>query len=348
MPEVKIGNVTVGTGRPPFVIAETGINHNGDLEKAFEMIKVAKAAGADAVKFQTFKAEEFVNDHSQMFTYKSQGKEVTESMLAMFKRYELSPASWKAVRDRCDREGIMFLSTPQNRSDLDLLLELGMRAIKVGSDDFTNIPLLKDYASTGLPMIVSMGMSNIAEVFLSLEAIGALDGYPTVLLLCTSLYPTPADEVNLNRLKTLMAAFPMIPVGFSDHSQGMYASLMAVGLGASVIEKHFTLDHNLPGPDHWLSDDPADLRALIAAIRTAYAMMGDGLVRTGARELVNKKEFQRVVVAGADIKEGEMLTEEKLTMRRVTGGDGLPPSIIKHLMGTRARRNYKAGEVITL
>lgn len=180
MAQIKIGDRLVGDGQAPLVMLEAGINHNGDLDKAFEMIGIAKRLGADAVKFQTFKAAEFVGDPHLMFTYKSQGKDVTESMLEMFQRYEFSRSDWLAVKKRCDDEGILFLSTPQNRSDLDLLLELGVPAIKVGSDDFTNLPLLRDYASSGLPMLVSCGMSDLGEVHQGLEAVGAHDGHPTV------------------------------------------------------------------------------------------------------------------------------------------------------------------------
>jgi N,N'-diacetyllegionaminate synthase len=201
MSHIQIGEWFIGREYPPFIIAEVGINHNGELDKAYAMIKVAKEAGASAVKFQTFKAEEFIGDSSLTFTYQSQGEEITESMLEMFKRYEFTRDAWFKIKQRCDEEEILFLSTPQNRSDLDLLLEVGITAIKVGSDDFTNFPLLKSYAQTKLPMIISCGMSDLAEVYKALETIGSLDGYSTVLLLCTSQYPTPPEDVNLRSAK---------------------------------------------------------------------------------------------------------------------------------------------------
>ncbi|MEO7423549.1 MAG: N-acetylneuraminate synthase family protein, partial [Fibrobacteria bacterium] len=191
MRRISIGGREIGEGCPPFIMAEVGINHNGSLETALRMIQTAKEAGADAVKFQTFQADEFISDPNVTFTYQSAGVSVTESMLAMFRRYQLPAESWVAIKKRCEETGILFLSTPQNRSDLDLLLEVGVPAVKVGSDDFTNLPLLKSYARTGLPMLVSCGMSDLAEVQQALEAVGALDGYPTILLLCTSQYPTP-------------------------------------------------------------------------------------------------------------------------------------------------------------
>jgi sialic acid synthase SpsE len=218
MPEVVIKGRRIGPAHPAFIIAEAGINHNGKVERALEMVLAAKQAGADAIKFQTFKADEFVGDPNQTYTYRSQGREITESMLAMFRRYELPREAWFAIKAECDRRDIIFMSTPQNRSDLDLLLEVGIPAIKVGSDDFTNLPMLRSFANEELPLILSCGMADMADVYRSLEVVGALDGRPTVLLLCTSQYPTPPADVNLRKLTTLQAAFPMLTLGFSDHT----------------------------------------------------------------------------------------------------------------------------------
>jgi sialic acid synthase SpsE len=343
-----IGGREIGDGCAPFLIAEAGLNHNGDLEKALEMVAVAKRAGADCVKFQTFRAAEFVGDPAQTFTYKSQGREVTESMLAMFQRYELPESAWPLIKSRCEAEGILFMSTPQNRTDLDLLLKVGVPAVKVGSDDFTNLPLLASYASTGLPLIVSCGMSNLAEADQALEIIGSLDGYPTVLLVCTSQYPAPPPDVNIRRVATLRAAYPSIPIGFSDHTRGPLAAAMAVALGAAVFEKHFTLDHDLPGPDHWFSEHPAGLSEWVAAVRDAYRMLGTGLVRPSSQELANKKEFQRVIVAGKDIACGEPFSSGNLAMRRMPGGGGMAPKLAMVLMGRKAGRAYRKGEIIEL
>jgi sialic acid synthase SpsE len=312
------------------------------------MIQVAKEAGVDCVKFQTFKAEEFVGDPNQMFTYKSQGKEVTESMLEMFKRYEFDRESWKAIKERCDELGVIFMSTPQNQTDLNLLLDLGVPAIKVGSDDFTNIPLLKSYSNTKLPLIVSMGMSDLAEAFTALSEIGTFDGYPTALLLCTSQYPTPPHDVNLFKLKTLSNTFPDLILGFSDHTQGSLASSLAVAFGAKVFEKHFTLDHNLPGPDHWFSEDPFGLHQWVKSIKTAHLMLGSSIVRPTREELINKKEFQRVIVALKDIKKGDNFSFENVGMRRLPGGNGLPGSYYKFVINKKAIKNYLKGEPILI
>ncbi|HET7086169.1 MAG TPA: N-acetylneuraminate synthase family protein [Rhizomicrobium sp.] len=344
MTDIAIAGRPIGTAHAPFIIAEAGINHNGERQKAFAMIHAAKAAGADAVKFQTFKAAEFCGDPNQMFTYKSQGKDVTESMLAMFTRYELSREDWFVIRAECDRAGIVFMSTPQNRGDLDLLLEIGIPAVKIGSDDFTNLPLLKSYAQTKLPIIMSCGMADLGEVYRSLEAVGALDGYPVVLLLCTSQYPTPPVDANLRKLSTLRAAFPALTLGFSDHTQGPLASSLATALGAAVFEKHFTLDHDLPGPDHWFSETPDTLREWVTAIRTAHVMLGSPVVRPTAAERDMRVLARRSITAARDIRRGDICTEDNIGLRRP--GNGLAPGLLDYVLGGKAVRDIKSGELL--
>ncbi len=347
-PQVNIGGRSVGPAHEPFIMAEVGLNHNGDLERALQMIHVAAKSGCDAVKFQTFKASEFVNDPTQMFTYRSQGREVTESMLAMFERYELPELAWPVIKSECEKAGILFLSTPQNRSDLKILEKVGVPAVKVGSDDFTNLPLLKSYAESGMPLILSTGMSDMAEAYQALNAVGAFDGYPLILLVCTSQYPTPAEDANLRRILSLRAAFPMIPIGFSDHTSGPIASSVAVGLGACLFEKHFTLDHELPGPDHWFSENPDGLAQWVDGIRTAHQMLGSPLVRPTLVERENKKEFQRRIVAARDIQAGEIFDAAMLTSRRVSGGRGLPPSLLEYFLGRPASRDFQAGAPVEI
>jgi N,N'-diacetyllegionaminate synthase len=344
-PIIRLGDRLIGPNHPPFIIAEAGINHNGEPQKALEMVRVAKAAGADAIKFQTFKADEFVGDPAQTYTYRSQGREVTESMLVMFRRCELPRDAWFALKAEADRQDIVFLSTPQNRSDLDLLIEVGVPAVKIGSDDFTNLPLLASYATTELPLILSCGMADLGEVYRSLEAVGALDGYPAVLLLCTSQYPTPPADVNLRKLDTLRAAFPMVSIGFSDHTQGPLASSLAAALGACVFEKHFTLDHDLPGPDHWFSEDPAGLALWAHSIRTAKTMLGQGAVRPTSAEKEMRAIARRGVVALRDIARGDALTRENVGIRRP--GTGLPPECLEQILGRTAGRSVPAGTPFT-
>ena len=343
---VKIDQYEIRRYGEPFIVAEAGVNHNGELNKAFEMIEVAKKAGSNAVKFQTFCAEEFCIDTEQTYSYFSQGKEVTESMLEMFKRFEFTQDEWRQIKNHCDACEIMFLSTAQNRSDLNFLMNLDMPAIKVGSDDFTNVILLKDYASTGLPIIVSCGMADLAEVHQALSAIGTLDGYPTVLLLCTSQYPTPDTDVNLLKLKTLAAAYPDLALGFSDHTLGPLASSVAVGLGACCFEKHFTLDNSLPGPDHWFSENPEGLGNWILSIRSAYRMMGSEIVKPTDAEIENRTTMRRSIFVLRDIHRGERFTEDNIGLRRP--GGGLPPVTFEEALNYRSRSELKKGSMLKL
>ena len=346
MTKIKLNNQLIGHGCQPFIIAEAGINHNGEIESALDMINVAKVAGADAIKFQTFEASGIVIDSSLTFTYKSQGKEITESMFEMFKRCEFSKTDWVKIKQKCDESKILFLSTPQNRSDLDLLLELGIPAIKVGSDDFTNIPLLKDYSTTGLPLIISCGMANLEEIKETLKQINALNDYPTVLMLTTSEYPTVPMNVNLLKLKTLANEFPNIILGYSDHTQGSLASSLAVALGAKVFEKHFTLDKNLPGPDHWFSEDPEGLKNWVDSIRTATTMLGSEEVKPTEKEEKTKILARRSVVALSDIKPGESFNQNNIGLRRP--GNGLSAIMIEEIFGKKSTKKISKGDLLKI
>ena len=346
MTKIKLNNQLIGHGCQPFIIAEAGINHNGEIESALDMINVAKVAGADAIKFQTFEASGIVIDSSLTFTYKSQGKEITESMFEMFKRCEFSKTDWVKIKQKCDESKILFLSTPQNRSDLDLLLELGIPAIKVGSDDFTNIPLLKDYSTTGLPLIISCGMANLEEIKETLKQINALNDYPTVLMLTTSEYPTVPMNVNLLKLKTLANEFPNIILGYSDHTQGSLASSLAVAFGAKVFEKHFTLDKNLPGPDHWFSEDPEGLKNWVDSIRTATTMLGSEEVKPTEKEEKTKILARRSVVALSDIKPGESFNQNNIGLRRP--GNGLSATMIEEIFGKKSTKKISKGDLLKI
>lgn len=348
MSELCIGNRRVGANSKPFVIAEAGINHNGVLDRAFSLIEIAKSSGADAVKFQTYKAQEVVGDKSLQYTYTSQGKTVTESMLEMFQRCEFSANDWWSIKKHCDKVGITFLSTPSGVSDLELLLEIGVEALKVSSDDLVYLPLIKRFAQTGLPIIASCGMSNLSEVYQALETIGTFEGYPTAVLVCTSRYPTPKAEANLKRVVSLANAFPGLIVGFSDHTQGTAAASIASALGACIFEKHFTDDHNAPGPDQWFSDDPTQLKEWIEAIRDARVLMGDGLVRPTKSERDMLPELRRVVVASADINAGDWLSEENIALKKIRHTNALPASIFEFMLRTKARRDYRSGEAIEI
>lgn len=336
----------IGPNEPPYCIAEVGINHNGDLAIAKRMIEVAKEVGADAVKFQTFKAEEFCGDPDQTFTYQSQGKQVTESMLEMFRRYEFPPEIWREINAYCQTVGITFFSTPQNQSDLELLLEIGVPALKIGSDDFTNLPLIRTYTDSRLPLILSCGMSDLAEVHQALEAAAWFDGYPVALMLCTSEYPTPPKDVNITKLTTLQQAFPGLLVGFSDHTEGALAASLAVSRGARIFEKHFTMDKDLPGPDHWFSEDPTGLAEWIDGIRAADVILGSPYLRPTIAEQEMRLIARRSVVALQDIAAGERLDAKNTGLRRP--GGGLPPDMIRNVMGLSSTRDIKKGERLSL
>jgi sialic acid synthase SpsE len=346
MNEIKIGNFVIGQKKEPFIIGEAGINHNGEIKKAFEMIELGKKSELNAIKFQTFSADEFIANVSLTHTYFSQGKKITESQYNMFKQCEFSKEEWYKIKEKCDKEDILFLSTPENSSDLDLLLQIGIPAIKVGSDELINIPLLKEFAKTKLPIILSTGMCTLDEVTKSLNAIGALDDYPTILLVTTSEYPTPNESVNLLKFQTLIKNFPSIPLGFSDHTQGVLASSLACAMGASVFEKHFTLNHNMPGPDHWFSADPNELIQWVKSIRTSYIMMGSGEVKPTKSEEVLKITARRSIFAISEIKEGDGFSMKNIGLRRP--GNGLTPEYFEMVLGKKSTKYFKKGEMIQI
>lgn len=341
---VKIGNKTIEKQGKPFIAAEAGINHNGSLAQALLLVEAAKEAGADAIKFQTFKAKEVISDPSITYTYTSQGKQVEESMLKMLERCELLREDWIAIKTHCDKIGITFFSSPQNVSDLEILLEVGVDVIKVGSDDFTNTPLLKSYSETGLPMILSIGMANLEEVKTSLETVGT--GYPVILCLCTSQYPAKLSDININKLDTIIEAFPGVIPGFSDHSEGHIAAVMAVVKGAVFFEKHFTLDHELPGPDHWFSEDPESFKHYVKSIRDAYIALGSGEIKPTETEKEMRILARRSIVAIKEIQESETFTEENLAIRRP--GNGIPPSMLKEVLGKKAAKKIEKWQLIQM
>ncbi|MBX9829360.1 MAG: N-acetylneuraminate synthase family protein [Xanthobacteraceae bacterium] len=316
---INIGGRLIGEGHPAFVIAEAGANHNGDLKLAKQMCDVAKEQGCDCIKFQTFTAEEFCADPQQLFTYRSQGREVQEPMIDLFRRLEFSREQWAELMAYCDKIGILFLTTVQDPPDLKLMLELGLKGIKIGSDDFDHLANLKLFAATGLPLLVSKGMATLGEVdkvvrFLRPRA-SAL-----AMLHCVSLYPTDAKLLNIRQIETLRRLYPDIVWGFSDHSQGPLASTLAVTLGAKIIEKHFTLDRNLPGPDHWFSMDPTEMGQMMRDIRFAEKALGSGEVSPAPDEESYKKVARRRLVAKTDLAVGAVLDEGTVDFKRSSEG----------------------------
>lgn len=344
MNKIRINNKIIDNDSFPFIIAEAGINHNGEIDKALQMVSIAKKAGADAIKFQTFKASGIILDKSLTYTYRSQGKEIEESMYDMFERCEFLDDEWREIKQKCVKEHILFLSTPENQSDLELLLDLGIEAIKVGSDDFTNIPLLKDYTKTKLPLIISCGMSNLDEINTTLEAIDALENYPTILMLTTSEYPTEPKNVNLLKLKNLKKNFPNIILGYSDHTQGNLASSLAITFGAKVFEKHFTLNNELPGPDHWFSANPNSLQEWVKSIRTAHDMLGSAELKPTENEEKIKQIARRSIVVLRNISKGDEFNNENIGSRRP--GKGLPANMISHIFGKKSKHDIEKGSFL--
>lgn len=259
----------------PFLIAEAAINHNGDLERAMRMVEVAAEAGCDACKFQTYRTDDFCSPSDPMYQ--------------TFKRCEFAnPSAWRLLKERCDECGIEFMSTPQNPSDLPVLLDAGIKRIKVGSDQMCNLQNLREYAKAGLPLILSCGMSSFNDINLALNATASAQ--KITLMVCTSQYPAPIDELNLRRITTLRGRYPFVEIGFSDHTLGWAACLAAISLGATVFEKHFTLDGDCP--EGAFASRPALLRAWVDSIRDAHAMLGTGSMDLTPREAEAKRKFQ--------------------------------------------------------
>jgi len=312
---IKIGDKMIGDDYPTFIIAEASSNHNGDFEKAKEMVRVAKNIGADCIKFQTFSADEFCSNKESLFEYQSQGKTVVEKMYDMFKRFEFTTQEWIDLKSFCEQQDILFLTTVQDQINLEMLMKMGLEGIKVGSDDFDHFINLECYAKTGLPLILSKGMADLCEVD---RIINFLRRFTDQLLMmhCVSLYPTNPELMNIRQIQTLKRLYPDIIWGFSDHSQGTLASTTAVALGAQLIEKHFTLDHDLPGPDHWFSMDVTEFSQLVKDIRTVERALGSGEIVPAPGEVEMKSIMRRRIVAKNDISKNEVFSESNICFKR--------------------------------
>ena len=327
-----IGKRTLKPGSQPYIVAEIGVNHNGDYDLAIRSINAAVEAGVDAVKFQTFRAEEFMADPEHIYEYESRGRVVRESMYEMFKRLEL-PESWHGkLKAYAESKGIDFLSSAADPLSADLLMHLGVPALKLASEDLINLPLLAHVGELGLPAILSTGMGDEEEVERALFTLRGAGCENILLLHCVSLYPTPDDEVNLLRMTGLRNKFSL-PVGYSDHSRGIEAAVGAAALGALFIEKHFTLDRNLPGPDHALSSNPEEMAALVRAVRIVTAQLGDDEIIPSPGELEARRSFRRSIVAKQPLDAGTILTAEHFHLKRP--GTGLPPHRMEELIGRK-------------
>ncbi|CAA7614385.1 N-acetylneuraminate synthase [Magnetospirillum sp. SS-4] len=347
------------------VIAEAGVNHNGDLDRALELVDAAADAGADVVKFQTFKAGAIVTDAAGKAEYQQRATGAKESQRDMLARLELDEAAHHALLEGCRRRGIRFLSTPFDFPSLRLLTEgLGLDTIKIPSGEITNAPLILAAARTRARIILSTGASTLDEVEQALgvlafgytqppDAMPGIEAFRAVhageagraalsahvrLMHCTSEYPAPYAEVNLRAMDTLRRAFGL-PVGLSDHTEGIAVAIAAVAMGADSIEKHFTLDKSLPGPDHRMSLDPAELAALVAGIRQVEAALGDGRKQPGPAELRNRPVIRKALVAARPIARGAVIGPDDVTAKRISA-EGMSPMLWWSLVGSVARRDF--------
>ncbi len=328
-----------------YVIAEAGVNHNGDYELARRMIYEAKKAGADAVKFQTFKAENLVSVHAPKAEYQLQNTDLRESQQEMLKRLELSYEQFKNLNQYAKELKIDFLSTPFDEDSIEFLRLLQMPFFKIPSGEITNLPYLLNIAATQIPIIMSTGMSTLNEIEEALQVFDAYDRKNIILLHCNTQYPTPFQDVNLKALDTLKQQFG-VAVGYSDHTLGIEVPIAAVAMGAVLIEKHFTLDSNMEGPDHKASLEPKELADMIKAIRNIEKALGTGEKIPSASELHNKEIARKSIVARTDIKKGDIFTEHNITAKRP--GGGISPMKWHHVIGKIAIRDFKKDEKIEM
>ena len=340
---VTIAGRRIGGGAPCFVIAEAGVNHNGDLELARQLVDVAASAGADAVKFQTFRADGVASAGAPKAGYQLETTAGDESQLEMLRRLELDRDAFAELKVLAEGRGLVFLSTPFDVAAVDLLDRLDVAAFKVSSPDLTNLPLLEEIGRRRRPVILSTGLADLAEVETGVAVVRAAGARDLIVLHCVSEYPARPEDANLRAMAT-MAERLAVPVGYSDHTEGTEVALTAVALGASVLEKHFTLDRSLPGPDHRASLEPDELAGLIRAVRRVEATLGDGVKAPTDAERRNAPAVRRSLAAVTDLPAGTELTREMLTALRP--GTGIPPGLIGEVVGRHLRRDLERGELV--
>lgn len=329
-----------------YIIAEAGVNHNGDKHIAFKLCDAAKEAGVDAIKFQTWKTEKIVTKSAALAEYQENNiSDKGASQYEMLKQLELSYDEFVDVRDYCNQIGIQFLSTPDTEEDMDFLLGLGIPVLKIGSGEVTNIPFLRAIGKRRQKVILSTGMSTLADVEKAYNTLIESGAKEVALLHCTTNYPCPYNEVNLQAMQTLKAAFKC-QVGYSDHTMGIEVPIAAVSMGAEIIEKHFTLDKNMEGPDHKASLDPKELKQMVISIRNIEKAMGDGIKRPNASEQKNAEVVLKRIIAKEPIRKGELLGEDNLALLR--SSEGIPAKYWDLIAGKPAKRDYKEDEPIEL
>jgi N-acetylneuraminate synthase/N,N'-diacetyllegionaminate synthase len=339
---VDIAGRRIGQGEPPFVVAEAGVNHNGSMEMALELVDAAVEAGADAVKFQTFSAEAVVLDDAPQAAYQF-ARDPAGSQLEMLRRLELPANVWPALQARASKGGIVFFSTPFDLAAVELLADLGVPAFKVGSGDLTNLVLLRAVAAHGRPVLLSTGMADMAEIE---SAVADLRGHgdpPLALLQCTSAYPASTNDANLRAIATLRDRF-RVPVGYSDHTLGIATATAAAALGAALIEKHLTLDRTSPGPDHAASLEPGEFARMTAAIRDVDAALGDGVKARAPDEEDTRRAARRSLVVTRPLTAGAAVIAADLDAMRPA--DGISPLRLDAVVGRRATRDLAGHQIL--
>ena len=328
-----------------FIIAEAGINHNGLIENAYKLIDVAVEAGVDAVKFQTFKAKNLVTKNANKADYQKQTTNKSETQFEMINKLELDIDAHKKIIKYCKVKDIMFLSSPFDHDSIDLLNELGVKIIKIPSGEITNLPYLRHIGSLSKQLILSTGMSTLQEVGDALTILieAGMKKENITILHANTMYPTPMEDVNLNAMHTIQREFD-ITVGYSDHTLGIEVDIAAVTMGASIIEKHFTLDKSMKGPDHKASLEPEELKAMVVAIRNTEKALGDGLKIPSRSEKSNMINARKSIVANQTIKKGDILTEENIVVKRP--GHGINPMNWDDVIGSVAEKDYLIDEII--
>ena len=329
------------------IIAEAGVNHNGDIELAKQLIAAAKAAGADIVKFQTFKTAKLVTKTAEKASYQKGTTDAYESQYAMIRKLELSRADHEVLIEECHRQDIGFFSTAFDTDSFDMLVEMGLDQVKIPSGELTNLPLLRYMTRLGMPVMLSTGMATLGEIEAALAVIeqAGTPRHLITVLHCTTEYPAPMVDVNLRAMLSMKAALG-VEVGYSDHTKGIEIPVAAVALGARVIEKHFTLDRTMLGPDHQASLEPQELKAMVDAIRNVELALGDGVKRPSASELKNKPIARKSLVATHAIKAGDVFSADNVGTKRP--GTGISPMRWDEVMGRVAPRNFSVDELIEM
>jgi len=340
---IRIGSSEISEDSSVFVIAEAGVNHNGNMDLARQLIDAAVNSGADAVKFQSFSTDNLILKGVEKAPYQIEATTVGRSQFDLLKNLEITKEQTKQLKNYCQSNGIVFLTTPFDEHSLHELDELGLPAYKIASTDITNLPFLKKVAQKQKPIILSTGMAYLSEVTMALNEICRFNK-DVIILQCIANYPIKDDEVNLNVIKTYKEQFDIL-VGYSDHSMGIGAGPFSVISGAKVVEKHFTLDKKLEGPDHRMSLDPDELKLFVEHIRKAEKYLGSGDKAPTSSELKTRKSLQKYLVAVKTIQKGEIFSEDNLVAKR-TGGSGVSPIHYENIFGKKANRNYLANEVI--